>query len=52
MEKTIYFGHPNEDVIDRLEKIGAKVYRTDEMGEISIVIDKNGRIEKIERFIM
>ena len=32
------FGHPNDDVIERLEKIGAKIYRTDEKGEIFLEI--------------
>lgn len=32
------FGHPNEEVIERLENIGAKVYRTDIDGEISIIV--------------
>ena len=39
------FGHPNDDVINRLENIGSKIYRTDKMGEISISVDKNGRIK-------
>ena len=29
------FGHPNSGVIERLESIGCKIYRTDECGEIS-----------------
>lgn len=39
------FGHPNDDVINRLENIGSKIYRTDKMGEISIFVDKKGRIK-------
>ncbi len=39
------FGHPNEDVIKRLEEKNIQIYRTDEMGEISVVIDKNGKIK-------
>ena len=38
------FGHPNEEVIKRLETVNSKVYRTDQMGEISIVVDNKGRI--------
>ena len=38
------FGHPNDDVINRLENIGSKIYRTDKMGEISIFVDKKGKI--------
>lgn len=37
------FGHPNEDVIKRLEEKNIQIYRTDEMGEISVIIDKNGK---------
>ena len=39
------FGHPNDDVINRLENIGSKIYRTDKMGEISIFVDKKGKIK-------
>lgn len=38
------FGHPNKAVLDRLKKIGAKIYRTDEMGEITIKVKKSGKI--------
>ncbi len=44
------FGHPNDDVISRLENIGSKIYRTDKMGEISIMVNSKGKI-KIEKFI-
>ena len=30
------YGHPSDDVIERLENIGSKVYRTDEVGNIFI----------------
>ena len=30
------YGHPSDDVIKRLENIGSKVYRTDEVGNIFI----------------
>ena len=30
------FGHPNSEVIERLKSLGTAIYRTDEMGEISI----------------
>ena len=36
------FGHPNNEIISRLEKSGAKIFRTDQMGEIIIKIDNNG----------
>ena len=44
------FGHPNNEVIKRLEFIGSKIYRTDKMGEISITINKKGKV-KIKKFI-
>lgn len=39
------FGHPNSGVIERLEKINTKIYRTDINGEISIKVNKNGEIK-------
>lgn len=44
------FGHPNNEIIKRLEFIGSKIYRTDQMGEISIIVNKKGRI-KIKKYI-
>ena len=44
------FGHPNDDVISRLENIGSKIYRTDKMGEISIMVNRKGKI-KIKKHI-
>lgn len=44
------FGHPNEDVIDRLKAMNTKIYRTDKMGEISIVISKEVKI-KVKKLI-
>lgn len=45
------FGHPNDDVIERLKNLGSKIYRTDQMGEISIVINNSGRIQ-VKKFIV
>ncbi len=39
------FGHPNQDVIERIENLGTKVYRTDKRGEISIVVNRKGKIK-------
>ena len=39
------FGHPADITLERLEKEKVKVYRTDQMGEVSITINKNGRIK-------
>ena len=33
------YNHPHQIIIDRLNKIGAKIYRTDENGTITIVCD-------------
>lgn len=38
------FGHPNEEIIKRIESYGTKIYRTDEHGEITIRINEEGRI--------
>lgn len=38
------FGHPNEAVIKRLQDIGAKIYRTDQMGEIILRVNGSGKI--------
>lgn len=45
-----HFGHPNDGVLQRLEKIGARIYRTDKSGEIRLTLDKKGRI-RIKKFI-
>lgn len=39
------FGHPNNVVIERLNKIDTKIYRTDQMGEITIIVNRGGRIK-------
>lgn len=39
------FGHPNKGVLERLSKMGTKIYRTDKNGEIGILVDKNERIK-------
>ena len=38
------FGHPNAKVIERLKDINCKIYRTDEMGEIEIKVNKQGKV--------
>lgn len=42
--KNNKFGHPNEEVLDRMKKCGAQIFRTDRNGEIIITVDKNGII--------
>ena len=39
------FNHPSEEVIERLKIKGIKIFRTDQMGEISIVVDRNGKMK-------
>lgn len=38
------FGHPNGEVLDRIGNSGAKIYRTDMHGEISLKVNREGRI--------
>lgn len=33
------YGHPKENILKRLEKVGAQIYRTDEKGTITIISD-------------
>ena len=44
------FGHPNEEVLNRLKNLKAQIFRTDQMGEISITVNKHGKT-KIEKYI-
>ena len=44
--KNNLFKHPSEEVIKRLEEKNIKIYRTDQNGEISFLVDKKGRIVK------
>lgn len=39
------FGHPNAGVLNRLENLNIKIYRTDEKGEITIKIDDKGKVK-------
>ena len=49
--KNNKFGHPNESVIKILNNYNIKIYRTDQTGEISIEVDKNGKGYKIHKMI-
>lgn len=44
------FGHPNEEVVKRIEDLGMKIFRTDVNGEITIEINHKSKV-KIRRFI-
>ena len=41
--KNNLFGHPSNEVIERLHELNSKVYRTDLNGEITITVNKNGK---------
>ena len=39
------FGHPNGDVLQRLNDINCTIYRTDKMGEIEIRVSNKGKLK-------
>jgi len=43
--KNNKFGHPNDEVIERLKICGIKIFRTDQLGEIDLFIDSQGKIK-------
>ena len=45
--KNNKFGHPNEEVLNRLKENEVDVYRTDKVGEIIIEVNRRGDIFKI-----
>ena len=38
------FGHPNTQTLQTLQSYGSKIYRTDTAGEITIKVNKKGKI--------
>ncbi|MDR7870199.1 MAG: DNA internalization-related competence protein ComEC/Rec2 [Tissierellaceae bacterium] len=36
------YNHPSADVINRYDEYGINIYRTDEMGLVKVVVDRNG----------
>lgn len=44
------FGHPNGDVLERLESLGTDIYRTDMGGEITITVNSTGKV-KVKKYI-
>ena len=45
--KNNLYGHPNQEIIERLKTIGIKIYRTDIDGEITIEVNKRIKIKKM-----
>ena len=45
------FGHPNEEIIERINDNGIILFRTDTDGEISIVVNRNGEMNRVKKFI-
>ena len=45
------FGHPNNEVLKRLENINCKIYRTDKMGEIRIRVNKKMQLKIVAKNI-
>ena len=43
--KNNNFGHPNKEVLERLKSLEIRTYRTDEVGEVSILVSKKGQIK-------
>lgn len=42
--KNNRFGHPNQEVLDMLGGVSAKILRTDQVGDIEVDLDSNGRV--------
>ena len=45
------FGHPNQEILERLKRYGIKTFRTDKNGEIRIEVNNNEKI-KIKEFLV
>ena len=43
--KNNKFGHPNIEILEKLKNINTKIYRTDEMGEIMINVNKKTKVK-------
>ena len=44
------FGHPSNEVLERLKKCGCTIYRTDKQGEIMIIVNNTSQI-KVRSFV-
>ena len=49
--KNNKFGHPNDGVLQRIEGLNCKIFRTDLNGEISIEVNRSG-MYKIKKWLM
>ena len=49
--KNNKFGHPSANTLKNLKEIGCEIFRTDNSGEISITINRRGKITSIKRRI-
>lgn len=45
------YGHPHEEVLERLERVGARVYRTDLGGAITVEVLDAGDTLKVEEYL-
>lgn len=45
------YGHPDNEVIERFKKMKCDVYRTDEVGEINLSINSDGKIKKCSNYV-
>lgn len=42
------YGHPTAETLERLARVGTKIFRTDQMGTVEMVVDPgSGRVERI-----
>lgn len=44
--KNNLYGHPKDEVLERLMALNCSIFRTDENGEISIIINSKGKIKE------